>query len=185
MFLISAFYSYFIFLNFQAHFLLTKSTLASRLLFLTSKNSCKEYFVEQKQMKSTTTACSKLWMLGSKTCHVCTQSCSGLDAINSTFENFEQWPSSVRILHHHYCIQGSQEQECMNPLLAPWIGTITISSFTFQLNLVQFFKQTIKCSLRKFLFFKTRTPTPQYGVVDIIAVICRFSHNVIKIQTRE
>ena len=42
-------------------------------LFLTSKHSCKEYFVERKQMNSTTTACSKLWMLGSKTCHVCTQ----------------------------------------------------------------------------------------------------------------
>ena len=112
-------------------------------------------------------------------------SCSGLDAINGMFENFEQRPSSVRILHHHYCIRGSQEQECMNPLLALWIGIIIISSFTSQLSPVYFFKQTMKCSLRKSLFFKTRTPTPQYGVVDIIAVICRFSHNVIKIQTRE
>ena len=38
--------------------------------------------------------------------------------------------------------------------------------------------------LGKSLFFKTRTPTQQYGVVDIIAVIYWFSHNVIKIQTR-
>ena len=35
------------------------------------------------------------------------------------------------------------------------------------------------------MFFKTRTPTPQYGVVNIIAIMCWFSHNVIKIQTRE
>ena len=112
-------------------------------LFLMSKHSCKEYFVERKQMNSTTTACSKLWMLGSKTCHVCTLlelqlflTCSGLDAINGMFENFEQRPSSVRILHHHYCIRGSQEQECMNSLLALRIGMMIISSFNFQLNLV-------------------------------------------------
>ena len=42
-------------------------------LFLTSKNSCKEYFVERKQIKSTRVAYSKLRMYGAKRCHVCTQ----------------------------------------------------------------------------------------------------------------
>ena len=38
-----------------------------------SKNFCKEYSVEQKQIKSTTAAYSKLQMFGGKTCHACTQ----------------------------------------------------------------------------------------------------------------
>ena len=41
--------------------------------FLTSKNSCKEYSVERKQIKLTTAAYSKLQMFGGKTCHACTQ----------------------------------------------------------------------------------------------------------------
>ena len=53
-FFISAFCSYFIFLNFQAYLSLRNSRLPSRKLFLTSENSCKEYFVERKQIKSTT-----------------------------------------------------------------------------------------------------------------------------------
>ena len=38
-----------------------------------SKNFCKECFAEQKQIKSTTAAYSKLWMFGGKTCHVVMQ----------------------------------------------------------------------------------------------------------------
>ena len=53
-FFISAFRSYFIFLNFQAYLSLRNSRLLSRKLFWTSENSCKEYFVERKQIKSTT-----------------------------------------------------------------------------------------------------------------------------------
>ena len=34
-----------------------------------SKNSCKEYFVERKQINSTTATNSKLQMFGAKTCH--------------------------------------------------------------------------------------------------------------------
>ena len=56
LFLISAFRSYFIFLNFQAYFSLRNSTIASR------KN-----FFERKQIKSTTAAYSKLRMIGGKT----------------------------------------------------------------------------------------------------------------------
>ena len=41
--------------------------------FLKSKNFCKEYSVEQKQIKSKTAAYSKLQMFGGKTCHACTQ----------------------------------------------------------------------------------------------------------------
>ena len=54
------------------HISLRNSTCLHKL-FLTSKNSCKEYFVERKQIKSTTAAYSKLHMFGGKTCPVCTQ----------------------------------------------------------------------------------------------------------------
>ena len=74
MFFISAFRSHFIFLNFQAYvFLAQKQHTWLQKLFFTSKNSCKEYFVERKQIKSTTAAYTKLRMFGGKTCHVCTQ----------------------------------------------------------------------------------------------------------------
>ena len=39
----------FIFLNFQAHFFAQKQNACLQKLFLTSKNSYKEYFVERKQ----------------------------------------------------------------------------------------------------------------------------------------
>ena len=54
-------------------FLTQKQHTYLHKLFLKSKYSCKEYFVEQKQIKSTTAAYPKLWMFGGKTCHVCTQ----------------------------------------------------------------------------------------------------------------
>ena len=73
-FLTSAFRSYFIFLNFQAYvFLAQKQHTWLQKSFLTSKTYCKEYFVERKQIKSTTAAYTKLRMFGGKTCHVCTQ----------------------------------------------------------------------------------------------------------------
>ena len=71
--LFSAFRSYFIFLNFQAYFSLRNKHTWLQKLFLTSKNSCKEDFVERKQIKSTTATYSKLRMFSGKTCHVCTQ----------------------------------------------------------------------------------------------------------------
>ena len=42
-------------------------------LFFMSKNSCKDYFVEWKQINSTTATNFKLQMFGAKTCHSCTQ----------------------------------------------------------------------------------------------------------------
>ena len=54
-------------------FLAEKQHTCLQKLFLSSKNSCKEYFDEQKQIKSTTAMYSKLHMFGGKTCHVCTQ----------------------------------------------------------------------------------------------------------------
>ena len=42
-------------------------------IILHFKTFFKECFVEQKQIKSTTAACSKLWMFGGKTCHVVEQ----------------------------------------------------------------------------------------------------------------
>ena len=55
-------------------FLTQKQPTCLQKLFLTmSKNSCKEYFVEQKQINLTTTTNSKLQMFGAKTCHACTQ----------------------------------------------------------------------------------------------------------------
>ena len=47
--------------------------LPLQIIFNAYKNTCKEYFVERKQIKSTTAAYSKLRMFGGKTCHVCTQ----------------------------------------------------------------------------------------------------------------
>ena len=48
------------------HFISRSETahLPPEIILLTSKNSCKEYFVEWKQIKSTTGAYSKLWMFG-------------------------------------------------------------------------------------------------------------------------
>ena len=54
-------------------FLAQKQHTCLQKVFLTSKNACKEYFVEQKQIKSTTSAYSQLRMFGAKTCRVCTQ----------------------------------------------------------------------------------------------------------------
>ena len=54
-------------------FLAQKQHTCLPKVFLTSKNSCKEYFVERKQIKSTTAGYSKLRMFGGKTCHVCAQ----------------------------------------------------------------------------------------------------------------
>ena len=54
-------------------FLAQKQHTCLPKVFLTSKTSCKEYFVERKQIKSATAAYSKLRMFGGKTCHVCTQ----------------------------------------------------------------------------------------------------------------
>ena len=54
-------------------FLAQKQHTCLPKVFLTSKTSCKEYFVERKQIKSTTAAYSKLRMFGGKTCHVCAQ----------------------------------------------------------------------------------------------------------------
>ena len=67
------FRSYFTFLNYQSYFSAQKQHTCLWKLFLMSKNSCKQYFDERKQIKSTTAAYSKLQMFGSKTCHVCTQ----------------------------------------------------------------------------------------------------------------
>ena len=58
MFLINKFRLYFIFLNCQAYFSLRNSTHAS------TNNSCKKYFDERKQIKSTTATYSKLHMFG-------------------------------------------------------------------------------------------------------------------------
>ena len=55
-------------------FVAQKQHTCLQKLFLTSKNSCKQYFDERKQIKSTTAAYSKLQMFGGKTCHVWTQS---------------------------------------------------------------------------------------------------------------
>ena len=54
-------------------FLAQKQHTCLPKVFLTSKNSCKEYFDERKQIKSTTAAYSKLRMFGGKTCHVWAQ----------------------------------------------------------------------------------------------------------------
>ena len=54
-------------------FLAQKQHTCLQKLFLTSKNSSKEYFVERKQIKSATDAYFKLRIFGGKTCHVCTQ----------------------------------------------------------------------------------------------------------------
>ena len=54
-------------------FLAQKQHTCLPKVFLTSKNSCKEYFVERKHIKSTTAAYSKLRMFGGKTCHVWAQ----------------------------------------------------------------------------------------------------------------
>ena len=76
-------------------FLAQKQRTCLQKLFLTSKNSWKEDFVEWKQIKSTTAAYSKLHMFGGKTCHVCTQlehlfflTRTHLDATNSKFPSF-------------------------------------------------------------------------------------------------
>ena len=55
-------------------FVAKKQHTCLQKLFLTSKNCCKQYFDERKQIKSTTAAYSKLQMFGGKTCHVWTQS---------------------------------------------------------------------------------------------------------------
>ena len=94
MFLISnqhVMHSYFIFLNFQAYFLLRNCQhTCLQKLFLKSKNSCKEYFVEQKQIKSTTAATPNFECLVAK--HVMFApnhnrtfflTCTRLDATNS------------------------------------------------------------------------------------------------------
>ena len=47
----------------------TKQHTYLQKLFITSINSCKEYIVERKQIKSTKAANSKLRMFGGKTCH--------------------------------------------------------------------------------------------------------------------
>ena len=60
--------SYFIFLKLSGTFLTQKQHNWLYKLFLMSKNSCKEYFVVWKQIKSTTAASSKLRMFGGKTC---------------------------------------------------------------------------------------------------------------------
>ena len=58
-------------------------------LFLTPKNSGKEYLVGWKQIKSTTAALSELQVFGAKTCHICAQlehvfflACTRFDATN-------------------------------------------------------------------------------------------------------
>ena len=68
MFLISMLYAHiFIFLNFQAYFLLRNCQhTCLQKLFLKSKNSFKEYFVEQKQIKSTTAATPNFECLAAK-----------------------------------------------------------------------------------------------------------------------
>ena len=65
--------SFFNFSQLAGIFLSQKQHTCLQKVFFPSKNACKEYFVEQKQIKSTTAAYSKLWMFGAKTCHVCTQ----------------------------------------------------------------------------------------------------------------
>ena len=72
-------------------FLAQKQHTCLQKLFLTSKNSSKEYFVERKQIKSATAAYFKLRLFGGKTCHVCTQlehvfflTCTRLDATGGT-----------------------------------------------------------------------------------------------------
>ena len=55
-------------------FITQKQHTCLQKLFLMPKNPCKKYFVEQKQIKTTTAAYSKLRMLiGGKTCHAYTQ----------------------------------------------------------------------------------------------------------------
>ena len=54
-------------------FLAQKQHTWLQKLFLRSRNSWKEYFIERKQIKSTTVTYSKLRMFGGKSCHVCTQ----------------------------------------------------------------------------------------------------------------
>ena len=54
-------------------FLTQKQHTSLHKLFLTSKNSWKEYFAEQKQIDLTTAVYSKLRIFGGKTCRVCTQ----------------------------------------------------------------------------------------------------------------
>ena len=74
LFFTSVFHSHFISLNSEGRiFLAQKQHTCLQKLFFTSKNSCKECFVEQKQIKSTTATSSKLRMFGTKTCHFCSQ----------------------------------------------------------------------------------------------------------------
>ena len=74
-------------------FLAQKQHTCLQKLFLTSKNLARTDFVEQKQIKSTTAAYSKLRTFGAKTCHFCTQlehvfflTCTRLDATDSNFD---------------------------------------------------------------------------------------------------
>ena len=69
------FHSYFIFLNSKDIFLPYKQLTCLQKLYLTSKNSFKEYFVERKQIKSITATNSKLRIFGGKTCSNWVQSC--------------------------------------------------------------------------------------------------------------
>ena len=59
-------------------FLAQKQHIWFQKLFLTSKSSCKECFVERKQIMSTTAAYSKLRISGGKTCFFLT--CTRLNA---------------------------------------------------------------------------------------------------------
>ena len=55
-------------------FLAQKQHTCLQKLFLTSKKFfATNFFVERKQIKSTTAACCKLRMFGGKICHFCTQ----------------------------------------------------------------------------------------------------------------
>ena len=73
-------------------------------LFLTSKTLARTDFVEQKQIKSTTAAYSKLRTLGAKTCHFCTQLehvfSSRVHALTLRCNRHYKGPPSSKVRHH-------------------------------------------------------------------------------------